>query len=307
MDLLKQTRIALTQHLWHNYRQTVPVFQTLETALQQRGEAPIVWDHFAIIDLPSPYSGIPYLSQLFAALGYRVQGLDYLPAKQNDFLWLVETDAMTQLATETLPQIVVADFRLSALPVAIKNIVEKYTAQIPPSPLAIIQCLSGKAYLGDAAAAKQLLAILIKAFSQRPWSLPTLADFKTVHHFNELLAWVLLFGPVANHFTVAAHLLGSFDSMVSFIEFIQTTLGLQLNAEGGLLKGNAALGIEQASTVGMPQQVQLADGYVSLPGPFIEFVWRYPLSMQKKPSYWRDYYSGFVAQNANKVIESLYE
>jgi hypothetical protein len=305
MDLLKKTRHAFTQHLWHCYKKTVPAIQTIEKSLQKQG-INVVLDHFAIIDLPSPHSGIPYLSQLFSALGYSVQGLDYLPEKQNDFLWLVESDAVGQLAKDTLPQVVVADFRLHELPLAVKKIIDKYIHQIPASSLQTIQHLSGKTYLGDKASAEQLLSLLIQCFSKRAWSLPTIADFKTVQAFNELLAWVLLFGAIPNHFTIAAHLLNGFDSMVSFMQFIETDLGLELNTEGGIIKGNAAVGIEQGSTVGVPMKIQLADGDLALPGPFIEFVWRYPLDKNKAPLYWQDYYSGFIAQNANKVIESVY-
>lgn len=305
MTLLKKTRQAFTQHLWQHYKQKVTAFKIIETALQKQGNTHIVLDHFALIDLPSPHSGIPYLSQLFSALGYRVQGLDYLPDKQNDFLWLVENDAIDQLAKKTLPQVVVADFRLDALPVEIKKVIEKYTQQMTSSPLKDIQCLSAKTYLGDEQAAAQLLSVLTDSFSKRAWSLPTLADFKTVHAFNELLAWVLLFGPIPNHFTIAAHLLAGFDDMPAFMRFIEMDLGLPLNTEGGVIKGNAAMGIEQGSTMGLPMTVQLADGSLELPGLFIEFVWRHALDKNKVPSYWRDYYSGFIAQNANKVIESL--
>jgi len=305
--LLKKTRQRLTQFFWQTYSHTNLASQKIATALQNRGNPHIVWDHFAIIDLPSAYSGIPYLSQLFSALGYRVQGVDYLAEKQNDFLWMVEEDAITQLATEVLPQIVVADFRLQELPATVKTIIEKYTQQMSPLSLQKIQCLSGKTYLGDTEAATQLLSLLIKYFSNRPWPLPTVADFNTVHQANELLAWVLLWGPIPNHFTISAHLLTGFDAMLSFMHFIEIELGLSLNTEGGVIKGNAALGIEQSSTLGMPMTVVLADGSVQIPGPFVEFIWRHPVDNNKVPVYWRDYYTGFIAQHANKVVESLYQ
>jgi len=307
MPLLKQTRQALTHHLWQVYKNTVPGFQTIATALQQRGNAHLVLDHFAIINLPGPDSGISYLAQIFSALGYRAQGSDYLAEKQNDFAWWVESDAIDQLAKDTLPQVVVADFRLHELPVAVKTIIKKYTRQISASSLQQIQLLSSKVYLGDEKAAAQLLPLTIECFSNRPWPLPTIADFKTVHACNELLAWVLLFGPIPNHFTIAAHLLEGFDSMTSFMRFIEQELGLKLNTEGGVIKGNAAMGIEQGSTLGIPIEVTLADGSVWLPGPFIEFVWRHPVGENKQPMFWRDYYTGFMAQNANRVIESLYQ
>lgn len=306
MNLLKTIRQTLTQYLWHTYKHTVPCFQAIETALQKRGNSSIFLDHFAIIDLPSNRSGIPHLCQIFSALGYAVQGSDYLPAKQNDFLWLAEADAIEQRATETLPQVVIADFRLHELPVTVRNIIEKYTAQIPSSSLPLIQSLSDKAYLGDETSEKHLLKILIDCFSKRPWPLPTITDFETVRQANELLAWVLLFGPIPNHFTIAAHLLNGFDSMTSFMNFIEKDLGLALNTQEGTIKGNPQTGIQQGSTLGIPTKMRLADGDLWLPGPFIEFVWRHPLDDSKKAVQWCDYYTGFIAQNANGVIESLY-
>lgn len=307
MHLLKKVRHDLTKHLWHTYKNTVPHFQIIESALQKRKDHSIILDHFAIIDLPSQHSGISHLSQIFSALGYIVQGLDYLPEKQNDFLWMVETDAITQSATETLPQIVVADFRLHELPATVKQIIEKYTQEIPPSPLSEIQRLSGKTYLGDELAARQLLSLLIHYFSGRQWSLPTVKDFKTVQEANELLAWVLLFGRIPNHFTISAHLLNGFDSLQAFMDFVAKDLGLALNTQEGIIKGNSAMGIQQGSTLGVPTEIQLADGHLLLPGPFIEFVWRYFKVNDKKSTRWCDYYTGFIAQNANKVVESLYE
>lgn len=306
MRLLKKVRQALTQHLWGHYKDTVPHFKMIEAALQKRKDNIVVLDHFAIIDLPGKYTGIPNLNQIFSALGYIVQGLDYLPEKQNDFLWMVEVDAVTQSAIETLPQIVVADFRLHELPQTVKKIIEKYTQEISQSPLSEIQRLSSKTYLGDVAAAEQLLALLINYFSTRQWSLPTVTDFKTVQEANELLAWVLLFGHVPNHFTISAHLLNSFNSLQSFMHFVAEDLGLPLNMQDGIIKGTPALGIEQSATLGAPIEIKLADGSLFLPGPFIEFVWRFPI-FDKKPVNWGDYYTGFIAQNANRVIESLYD
>lgn len=305
MSLLKRVRRELTQALYRAYKNKVPEFACIESALNQRDHHEVILDHFAVIQLPSNHSGISNLCQIFSALGYIVQGLDYLAEKQNDFLWLTEIDAIHQSVRETLPQVVVADFRLHELPREIKTIVEKYSCEISISPLQQIQRLSGQAYLGDQEAAEQLLALLIRYFSERQWPLPTIADFQAVNRVNELLAWVLALGCIPNHFGILANMIDGFDNLETFMAFIAEDLRLPLNRHGGLIKGSVAMGIEQGATLGMPVEVKLADGNLQIPAPFIEFVWRYPRISTSKPVAWKEYYTGFMAQNANKVIESL--
>lgn len=303
MKLLKQVRQQLIQYLWDFFQKDHQQTQILTQDLQQRGES-LVLDHFAIIDLPSNHSGLNLLSQIFSAIGFIPQGHGYLPEKQNEFLWLTEYDAFDQPASTVLPQIVVADFNLAELPPHIRTIIEHYTQYIPPSPLREIQYLSGKAYLGDVVAATQLLQLLKNYFSSRQWPLPTVQDFQQVQAFNELLAWVLVFGHIPNHFTIATHLLRDFADFSAFNAYIEHELKFTFNQQGNKIKGEPGLGIEQSSTLAKPTKIQVADGVIEVANSFIEFVWRYPLI--PSPQKWNDYFTGFIAQQANRVIESLY-
>jgi hypothetical protein len=147
----------------------------------------------------------------------------------------------------------------------------------------------------------------VNYLSGRTWPLPSTREFRTVHEFNELLAWVLIFGHKPNHFTLSVHLLSEFPDLSAFHRFIEEDLQLPLNNEGGIIKGRKESGIAQGSTVGNPQNVSLSDGDVELPLGFVEFVWRYPQPhLASKPIWWKDYFTGFVANHANRVIESLY-
>src|SRR5580704_14217996 len=119
--MLKQLRVDIVQQLWQRYRHTSAQIQSIEKGLQQKGVQKLILDHFAVIDLPSPQTGIPHLSELFKVLGYTYQGEDYLADKQNDFLWLAESDCAHLQAAEVLPPVVVADFRLDELPLEIKK------------------------------------------------------------------------------------------------------------------------------------------------------------------------------------------
>lgn len=305
MKLLIQVRYKLINELWKNYANEVEHAKVISNILLEKKKK-VVFDHFAVIDLPSENTGISTLSQIFSCLGFIVQGRDYLPEKQNEFLWMVEQDASYKLADSVLPQVVVADFWLSELPISIRKIVEKYTNQIKVTPLPTIQRLTGQAYLGNLDAANELLSLLINYFNGREWDLPTFSDFKAVHEANELLAWVLLFGRKPNHFTISVHLLGGFTSLADFHSFVSSHVNFTFNEQGGTIKGNQQ-GVVQSSTMADLIKVQLVDGDITIRDRFVEFIWRYPKNSFGQDVMWDDFYTGFIAKNANRVIESLYD
>lgn len=305
--MLKQVRHNLVQHLWETYSATSADAQEIEAKLRLKGIETLLLDHFALIDLPGPHTGISQISPLFACLGYTTRGSDYLADKQNDFLWMAEADSDTSHAKDVLPQVVIADFRLDELPLEIKKTIEKYSYQAPASPLKLATQLADRAQSGDAKAAKSLTKLILAYLSGRDWPLPTIKEFHLIHEFNELLAWVLIFGRRPNHFTLSIHLQNHFTSLEDFHHFIEQDVQLVLNAEGGRIKGSKAVGIAQGSTLGRKQKVALADGEIILPIDFMEFVWRYPRKAEeKKPLLWGDFFTGFIAQHADHVIESLY-
>jgi hypothetical protein len=302
--MLKSVRKTIINQLWQTYHQTTSDIREIELALKQRHITNLPLDHLAIIDLPGSKTGIPVLQELFSLIGYTFEGCGYLPDKQNDFTWLAEVDSRDQLATNVLPQIVVADFRLEEMPADIRAIITHYAEQSKPAPIKEMQQLAADIHHQNAAIT--MTHLILTYLSGRDWPLPTVAEFKRVQAFNELLAWVLVFGRRPNHFTLSIHLLHQFDSLLKFHQFIKNDVKLELNHEGGIIKGDKTTGIAQGSTVGIKQTIQLADGSVALPTGFVEFVWRYPHNPIQKPENWDDYFTGFVAQHANHVIESLY-
>lgn len=288
------------------FHNDTPQLKIIEEKLYERGIEEIPLDHFALIDLPGPHTGISELAQIFSAMGYIVQGTDYLPDKQNDFLWLTEIDSKHSLALKVLPQVVVADFRLDEMPTHVRKIISKYSKQASPSPLRQIQKLTGRVYLDDFHAAKELNDIIMHYLNGRDWPLPNKQEFYDVYEFNQLLAWVLLFGRRPNHFTIATHLLNGFENLRAFLQFIEDKVQLKLNYDGGLIKGNVQDGMEQGSTTGIEQRITLADGEVTVLSEFVEFIWRFPHVKKDTGFLWQDYHTGFIPQNANRVIESLY-
>lgn len=302
--MLKEIREQVIASLWSRYQQSNQHVQCITNKLQERNLQLPVLDHLAIIDLPGVNTGIIELKRIFSAIGFTFQGEGYLPEKQNDFIWMAASDSNGYPAEAVLPQIVVADFRPHELPENVRDIVLKYSSKAPPSPAAEIEALAKKAINHDSQAAQQLLQRFHSYLSGRDWPLPTVSEFETVRQCNELIAWVLVFGRRPNHFTYSIHLLSGFDNLASFHHFIENDVGLPLNHDGGVIKGGVHTGIEQGSTAGTPESIQLADGVVNLPTGFVEFVWRFQNKPQ--PVLWDDYYTGFVANHANRVIQSLY-
>lgn len=305
--MLKQIQQMIIQKLWEIYRAASSDVRAIEIALKKKGIRHNILDHFAVIDLPGPHTGISQLSRVFSLIGYSERGKSYLADKQNDFLWMAETHCMQLPALNVLPQVVVADFRLDEMPFEVRTIIQKYSAQATPFPFQHVQTLSQRVASGDTQAATSCLETILKYFSGRDWPLPSKKEFYTVQNFNELLAWVLVFGRRPNHFTLSIHLLEYFTSLSDFLYFIENELSLSLNREGGAIKGGESVGIAQGSTTGTLQNVILSDGEIQLPTGFIEFVWRYPHHLSnKKPILWDDYFTGFIPQHADLVIESLY-
>jgi broad-specificity NMP kinase len=309
MAFLKEIRTQITNNLWRLYKTYTPDAYLIEKSLEKQGKT-IILDHFAIIDLPSIHSGISMLSTIFSHIGYRLEGQGYLPEKQNDFIWMAEVDALELEATQALPQVVLADFRLDELPPKIKKIIKIYTQQInDDSILTKIKALIKKINAGDTSASNSLINLITNHLTKRDWPTPSLEHFREVSEVNELLAWTLAFGRCPNHFTIAAHLLPKINSLTEFNKFISAELNLPLNQTGGEIKGTAKMGIEQSSTIGAQIKLNLHHQSIDITGPFMEFVWRHPIEYSKNttPSKWKDYFTGFIAGNANKVIESLYK
>lgn len=304
--LLKQVRIDLNELLWRHYKTQSPHAQLLEGELIRRGETPVL-DHYAIITAPSIYCSMESLAEIFASIGYCLQGRDYLPEKQNDFLWMAEEDAQTNAACDVLPQVVLADFRLHELPESTQTILKKYRHHGNPNAISHIKKLAEQVKKGDAEAATTLTTTLATYLTQRDWPLPSKEDLLKISESNELLAWTLLFGRCPNHFTISVHLLKGFKSLEDFNQFMINDLKLPLNSTGGVIKGSPSIGIEQSSTLGAKITTQTIDELIEIANSFIEFVWRYPKNANQPGTQWHDYFTGFIANNANKVIESLYK
>lgn len=303
--MLNRVKKYVFNQLWQNYRTDINELLLIQDHFKEYFKEKLILDHFALIDLPGPYTGMDTLSCLFSYLGYSVRGQDYLAEKQNNFRWLSEKICPETLAIDASPQIVVADFRREALAPPVVAIIDYYVSFTQALDIEQLKFLHHRTLLQDEVAAEELSTLILTYLQSRDWPLPTVKEYQIVKSHNELLAWVLIMGRQVNHFAWSIHLSKCFSELKQFNQFLNSTLNISLNKKGGLIKGNSNKGIEQSATQPATKSIKLADGIIDLSGRFIEFVWRYPKKTGEN-RFWHDYFTGFVADNANRVVESLY-
>ena len=305
MTMLNHIKKYILNQLWKNYSSQIIEISIIQDYFKKHFQEDLILDHFAIIDLPGPYSGMDTLSCLFSYLGYYVHGQDYLSDKQNNFRWLSEEISPQTLAMDAPPQIVVADFHREALAPQVLAIIDYYANFTQALDIDQLKFWHYRTLQQDKVAAENLSTFILNYLQTRDWPLPTVKEFEIVKNHNELLAWVLVMGRQVNHFAWGMHLSKGFSQLNLFNQFLSSTLKISLNNKGGLIKGNIKKGIEQSSTQPATKLIELADGVIELSDRFIEFVWRYPKKVEEN-RLWHDYFTGFVADNANRVVESLY-
>lgn len=305
MSMLNHVKKNILNQLWQNYCSQIIEISIIQDYFKKCFQEDLILDHFAIIDLPGPHTGMDTLSYLFSYLGYSVRGQDYLAEKQNNFRWLSEEVSPETLAMDAPPQIVVADFRREALAPEVLAIIDYYASFTQALDIEQLKFWHYRTLQQDKVAAENLSVFILNCLQSRDWPLPTVKEFEIVKNHNELLAWVLVMGRQVNHFAWSMHLSKGFSQLKLFNQFLSSTLKFSLNSKGGVIKGNIEKGIEQSSTQPTTKLIELADGVIELSDRFIEFVWRYPKKIGEN-KYWHDYFTGFVADNANRVVESLY-
>ncbi len=103
----------------------------------------------------------------------------------------------------------------------------------------------------------------------------------------------------ANHFTININKLRASHSLDEVIDVV-TGLGIPMNEAGGLIKGNALVGLQQASTLADEMDYEFADQEIKpVTTCYYEFALRYPLQDGRL-------YQGFVADSADKIFESTH-
>ena len=132
------------------------------------------------------------------------------------------------------------------------------------------------------------------------WPRITYKEYFSLLQESEYAAWLMVMGYCANHFTINVNQLARTPSLDAVIDVVEG-LGLHLNESGGLIKGCASVGLQQASTLADEIDYTFADGDVrKVKSGYYEFALRYPLENG-------ELYQGFVEQSADRIFESTFQ
>lgn len=258
---------SLLDRLWWDFAALNPQAQRIHQLLTDRGDR-VVTDHIALRTFRHGKLGIDAAARPFERHGYTAVE-DYEFPDHSLHARCYRSDQ------PGLPRIFISELELEALSRGLRDVVGSLTRQIEPAALPEDALVLGGC----------------------PWY-PVLHDtYERLRLESEYAAWVAAFGFRANHFAVLVNELDSFDSLAAFNGFLEQQ-GFELEDGGGRIRGSAAQGLEQSSTVPTPCTVRFADAANEIPGGRYAFAWRHPL-----PS--GELFAGFLADCAEWLRDSL--
>lgn len=264
MDALRDLR-DLLDRLWQDYAAQSPQVATIHALLAGAGEA-VVHDHLALRTWGDPRCGIDVLARPFVRAGYRPAGAYRFHDKRLVARHFEHDDP-------ELPLVFISELILREFSPVLQDMVSGLLEQVPQDILdAPALCARG-----------------------RPWRVRR-ADVERLRGESEYAAWLAAFGWRANHFTVSVNALAGLGDLARLNQFLKAH-GLRLNAAGGEIKGSAALGLEQSSTLADLVDVAFTDGTFAVPGCYYEFARRHPLADGRL-------FRGFIEGSADKIFES---
>lgn len=261
MDELRR----LLDRLWRDYAALNPQVAAIHALLSAEGET-IVNDHIALRTFGDPRVDIAALGRPFVRAGYRAAGEYRFPDKRLVARHFAHDDP-------ALPLVFVSELVLEDCSAALREQVDRLLAQVPDATLAA----------PDLAAAG------------RPWQVSS-AEVEALRRESEYAAWLAAFGWRANHFTVLTNALTRHRELASLVTFLEGH-GFVFNKGGGAIKGSAAQGLEQASTLASVVPVAFSDGERAVPGCYYEFARRHPGADGRL-------FRGFIEGSADRIFES---
>jgi hypothetical protein len=251
--------------LWADYVTLSPQAKTIHDAFSQHNSQ-LINDHVAFRTFDIPSIDISSLEQHLLEFGYQVLDNYHFPDKHLSACAYIH------------PKPENAKIFLSQLHI---DQLSEENQQV------ISHKLSTRAPLPDDASI---------FYSGRSWSLPDWEEYKKLRAESEYAAWLLTLGFHANHFTLDMNALDTHNNWQALLSFIEE-LGITMNRQGGLIKGNPNLYLEQASTLADEIQLEFDQGLKPVKTCFYEFAKRYKQENGQ-------FYQGFVTDNANQIFSS---
>ena len=256
---------SLFQQMWGDYIKLNPQAQQIVKLLEGEGE-PIINDHIALRTFDLHQTNLDVVSKAFLELGYKEGGDYHFIEKKLYAKHYEHTDPK-------LPKVFISQLLLSEFSQRLQNLVREKVSSV-----------SQERY--------QNFDLMV---SGRPWEL-SFEEYQSLKQESDYAAWVAAIGFRPNHFTISINHLKKFTELPRLNEFLKSH-GIKLNTQGGEIKGNAEVYLEQSSTLANNVEVEFSDGRHTIPSCYFEFAKRYSLANGKL-------YQGFVAQSADKIFES---
>lgn len=259
---------------WKRYARLTPDADKVQSLLKERGET-VVNDHVAFRTFNLPGIDRLHLGKIFEKWGYKpVEDLDF-PEKKLTATYYVHPEP-------NLPKFFISEL-----------LVEKF----PPELQEWIRQVSAPALSEKRAKDRENAEF----FLEDSWGPIQLGDYQKYYQTSEYAAWTAAFGIQVNHFTVLVNSLKSFKTLQELNDFVQKN-GFELNAAGGVVKGNPQELLEQSSTMAKRIPWNFSGGVKKdIMGCYYEFARRYPIPGTEK------LFQGFIPKSANKIFESTFE
>lgn len=267
---------AIFDHLWRDYVAITPVAQRVHDKLRARGES-FGNDHIALRSFDLEPITLDRVAQPFVDAGYQVTGEYHFEQKR------LFAKSYSH-PSGRWPRVFVSHLLTSHFDVSTQTRIAKIVESLDPAALASPEAL---------------------LMHTPTWAPVALADYEALLEHSEYAAWVAAFGIRANHFTVHANDLESFDDLAALNAFLVDS-GERLNGGDQAIQGDPAQGLEQSSTVA--DEIEWAFAAAAsdasqqsvrraIPSCYYEFAWRHATANG-------ELFDGFVTGSADKIFES---
>jgi hypothetical protein len=255
---------ALFKDIWQQYIGVTPSAKRIHQLLGNGND--IINDHVAYRTFNHPKLGLDKLAKGLIALGYSECGQYDFAAKKLDAKHFEHPDT-------TMPKVFISELRVEEFSEQAQEIIAKLIEQLPE----------------DVTDRADFL------YSGRLWEISS-TDYELLLAESEYASWLAAWGYRANHFTVSINHLDNYDDILVVNSALKDA-GYILNTNGGEVKGDEAVKLEQSSTIADKAAVTFTDKTIEIPSCFYEFAKRYPLANG-------ELYTGFVAASADKIFDS---
>ena len=255
---------ALFDNIWQQYIAVTPSAKSIHQLLGNGHD--IINDHVAYRTFNSAKVNLAKLAEHLLAIGYTECG-------QYDFAAKKLTAKHYEHSDSTLPKVFISELRVEEFSEQAQKIIHELVAQLPDNVSERDDFL----------------------YSGQLWNISS-ADYQTLLAESEYAAWLSAWGYRANHFTVSINHLDNYDDIIAVNNTLKAA-GYALNTNGGEVKGDSEVKLEQSSTLADEASVSFSDKTMEIPSCFYEFAKRYPLANG-------ELYTGFVAASADKIFDS---